>query len=361
MGFTNSKLVTYTKISPNKDSPRNHIIDTITIHCYVGQVTAESGCNARHFVNYDYNNGASCNYVVGYDGSIGLCVDEKDRSWCSSSGINDNRAITIEVACEPYEPYKVTDKAMSALINLVTDICKRNNIKKLKWSTNKYERINHTNGCNMTVHRDFANKSCPGEYLYNKHTYIALEVNKKLKKTKSKVPDIAKPYLEKGSEGIEVAYLQQDLNYLGFKDAKGNKLDTDGIFGAGTEHALKVFQKKYGLTIDGEYGNNSYNKMKQVCVEPKVAEPKIVEVKKKVPTIAKPYLEQGNSNTQVKYLQQDLNYLGFKDNNNKALVVDGIFGAATAQALKKFQKKYKLTIDAEYGNASYEKMKKACK
>ena len=101
--------------------------------------------------------------------------------------------------------------------------------------------------------------------------------------------------------------------------------------------------------------------MKQVCVEPKVAEPKIVEVKKKVPTIAKPYLEQGNSNTQVKHLQQDLNYLGFKDNNNKALVVDGIFGAATAQALKKFQKKYKLTVDAEYGKASYEKMKKACK
>ena len=66
---------------------------------------------------------------------------------------------------------------------MIIGYCKRNNIKKLKWSTNKYERINHTNGCNMTVHRDFANKSCPGEYLYNKHTYIALEVNKKLKKT----------------------------------------------------------------------------------------------------------------------------------------------------------------------------------
>lgn len=65
-------------------------------------------------------------------------------------------------------------------LNLVTDICKRNGIKKLVWSTNKTERINHLNGCNMTVHRDYANKSCPGEYLYSRHGQIAAEVNKRL-------------------------------------------------------------------------------------------------------------------------------------------------------------------------------------
>ena len=101
--------------------------------------------------------------------------------------------------------------------------------------------------------------------------------------------------------------------------------------------------------------------MKQVFVISKIKKPTTTVVKKKAPAIAKPYLEQGYSNTQVKYLQQDLNYLGFKDDNNKALVVDGIFGVATAQALKKFQRKYKLAVDAEYGNASYAKMKKACK
>lgn len=178
--MSNSNLVTYTKISPNKNSPRNHKIDTVTIHCYVGQVTAKQGCNGSRFVNYNPTSGASCNYVVGYDGSIGLCVDEADRSWCSSNSTNDNRSITIEVASETTAPYKVTDKALEALINLCTDICRRNNIKKLVWSTNKTERVNHRNGCNMTVHRDFANKSCPGEYLYNKHSYIACEVNKKL-------------------------------------------------------------------------------------------------------------------------------------------------------------------------------------
>lgn len=180
MVYTNSSLVTYTKISPNRTSPRNHKIDTITIHCYVGQVTAQRGCNGSGFVTYNPITGSSCNYVVGYDGSIGLCVPESDRSWCTSNSSNDHRAITIEVACETTHPYTVTDKAMAALINLCADICKRNDIEKLVWSTNKNERVNHLNGCNMTVHRDYKNKACPGQYLYERHGYIANEVNKKL-------------------------------------------------------------------------------------------------------------------------------------------------------------------------------------
>lgn len=178
--MSNSSLVTYTKLSPNCNKPRNHAIDTITIHCFVGQVTAERGCNARGFVNYNPVSGSSCNYVVGYDGSIGLCVDEANRSWCSSNKANDHRAVTIEVASESTHPYAVTDTAYEALIKLVADICKRNNIKKLVWSTSKDERVNHKNGCNMTVHRDFSSKSCPGDYLYNKHGDIANRVNKLL-------------------------------------------------------------------------------------------------------------------------------------------------------------------------------------
>lgn len=177
--MSNSKLVTYTKISPNKTSPRNHSIDTITIHCFVGQVTAKSGCNAKHFVNYDPRNGASCNYVIGHDGSIGLCVDEGDRSWCSSSKDNDHRAITIEVASDTKPPYAITDKAMNALIELVTDICKRNKIKELKWKGDK-SLIGQVSKQNMTVHRWFAAKDCPGDYLYNRHSEIAEKVNAKL-------------------------------------------------------------------------------------------------------------------------------------------------------------------------------------
>lgn len=176
MAYTNSPLVSYTKISPNRTKNRNHAIDTITIHCVVGQCSVQTLGN----IFAPTSRGASSNYGVGYDGKIGMYVEEKDRSWCSSSSVNDNRAVTIEVASDTSEPYVVNQKAYASLLNLVTDICKRNGIKKLIWSKNKNERVNHLNGCNMTVHRDYANKSCPGTYLYNKHGEIAAEVNKRL-------------------------------------------------------------------------------------------------------------------------------------------------------------------------------------
>lgn len=174
--MSNSKLVSYTKISPNRTSPRTHKIDTITIHCVVGQCSVETLGN----VFAPTSRQASSNYGIGYDGKIGMYVEEKDRSWCSSNAANDHRAITIEVASDTKSPYAVNDKAYAALLDLVEDICRRNGIKKLVWSTNKSDRVNHKNGCNMTVHRDYANKSCPGDYLYNRHGAIAAEVNKRL-------------------------------------------------------------------------------------------------------------------------------------------------------------------------------------
>jgi len=173
--MSNSSLVTYTNIT-SKSNPRNHVIDTITIHCFVGQVTAKEGCD--FFCNTTRR--CSVNYVVGRDGTIGLNVKEENRAWTTGSAENDHRAVTIEVASNTVEPYDVTDKAYNALINLVTDICQRNGINKLVWSTNKNDRVKHLNGCNMTVHRDYENKSCPGTYLYGKHGEIATLVNSKL-------------------------------------------------------------------------------------------------------------------------------------------------------------------------------------
>lgn len=176
MSYTNSKLVSYTKISPNRNINRNHKIDTVSIHCVVGQCSVETLGSIFASASKE----ASSNYGIGYDGRIGMYVEEKDRSWCSSSASNDNRAITIEVASDTYHPYRVNDAAYKSLIKLLVDICKRNGIKRLVWSTNKSERMNHLNGCNMTVHRDYANKSCPGDYLYNLHGQIAKEVNAQL-------------------------------------------------------------------------------------------------------------------------------------------------------------------------------------
>lgn len=190
MGFTNSSLATVRMISPNRTPNRNHTIDTITIHCFVGQVTAKRGCE----VFQPSSKGASCNYVVGYDGSIGLCVEEKNRSWCTGgydkngnpirvNGIsgksNDYQAVTIEVASDSTHPYTITDKAMAALIELCADICRRNGIKKLLWKGDK-KLVGKVDQQNLTVHRWFANKACPGDYIYERLGDIAAKVNVKL-------------------------------------------------------------------------------------------------------------------------------------------------------------------------------------
>lgn len=175
MSYTNSKLINYIRLSPNHSGQRNHSIDTVSIHCVVGQLSVEALGN----IFSESSCQASSNYGIGYDGKIGLYVEEKNRSWCTSSASNDNRAITIEVASDTHHPYKVNDEAYKSLIKLLVDICKRNNIKELKWKADK-NLIGQVEKQNMTVHRWFANKACPGDYLYNLHGQIANEVNKQL-------------------------------------------------------------------------------------------------------------------------------------------------------------------------------------
>ena len=175
MAYSNSPLVTYTNLTKNRTSPRNHAIDTITIHCYVGQVTAKQGCD--YFATTTRQ--CSANYVVGTDGSIGLSVEEKNRAWTSSSKSNDNRAITIEVASDKTHPYKITQKAYASLINLLVDICQRNDIKELKWQGDK-NLIGQIDKQNITAHRWFANTACPGDYIFNSLGQIANEVNERL-------------------------------------------------------------------------------------------------------------------------------------------------------------------------------------
>lgn len=178
--MSNSSLVNYTRISPNKTSPRNHKIDTITIHHMAGNLSVET-CGS---VFATPGRGASSNYGIGSDGRIGLYVDEGDRSWCSSSSSNDNRAITIEVANDGGAPdWHISDKAIKSLIKLCADICKRNNIKKLIWKGDK-SLVGQVSKQNMTVHQWFAATACPGPYLYSLHPYIAQEVNKLLQPVK---------------------------------------------------------------------------------------------------------------------------------------------------------------------------------
>ena len=190
MSYTNSQLVDYISISPNKNSPRNHAIDRITPHCYVGQASVESMaswlCNAQAE--------ASANYGIGNDGRVVLLVEEKDRSWCSSSSSNDNRAVTIECASDSYDPYAINTAVYNKLIKLMVDICQRNGKKKLLWLGDKNKTLSYEPKADemiITVHRWFANKACPGDYIYNRLGKIASEVTNTLKN--KKVTQTAEP------------------------------------------------------------------------------------------------------------------------------------------------------------------------
>lgn len=178
MAYTNSSLVKYTDLSPNHSGQRTHSIDRITPHCVVGQLTAEGICAC-----FPKGREASCNYAIGKDGKIALCVEEKNRSWCSSSPENDQRAITIECASDSTAPYALNTAVYNALIELCVDICKRNGKNKLLWLEDKTKTLNYVPKSGetvLTVHRWFAAKSCPGDWMYSRMGNLAKAVTERL-------------------------------------------------------------------------------------------------------------------------------------------------------------------------------------
>ena len=175
MAYTNSSLVVYTKLSPNHSGQRIHSIDRITPHCVVGQCTAEG--LGEWFMNKGIQ--ASSNYGIDKDGRVALYVEEKNRSWCSSSNANDQRAVTIECASDTTEPYAFREVVYQTLIKLCIDICKRNGKSKLLWLGDKDKTLNYTPKSDemiLTVHRWFANKSCPGNWMYSRMGDLASKV-----------------------------------------------------------------------------------------------------------------------------------------------------------------------------------------
>ena len=175
MAYTNSSLVSYTKLSPNHSGQRTHSIDRITPHCVVGQCSVET----LGSIFLPTSRQASCNYGIGVDGRVGMYVEEKNRSWCSSSSANDQRAVTIECASDTTEPYAFKDVVYNRLVELCTDICKRNGKTKLLWLGDKTKTLNYSPASDemvLTVHRWFANKSCPGNWMYARMGDLASKV-----------------------------------------------------------------------------------------------------------------------------------------------------------------------------------------
>lgn len=230
--MSNSSLVSYTKLSPNHSGKRTHNIDRITPHCVVGQLSAESICGC--FVSASRQ--ASCNYGIGTDGRISLCVEEQNRSWCSSSNANDQRAVTIECASDKSAPYAMNNNVYASLINLCVDICKRNGKKKLLWFGDKERTLNYSPKSDemvLTVHRWFANKSCPGDWLYGRLGDLAAQVTSMLGGTSS---------TDEGnypSVPFTVRVLIDDLNYRSEPSMDGT---VNGQTGKGTFTIIEEFE-----------------------------------------------------------------------------------------------------------------------
>ena len=270
--IADSNLVSVVIPSPNHSGQRIYPLTRVSVHCVVGQVYASSLGNMFASAGYE----ASSNYGVGFDGEIWQFLPESYRSWCTSSYDNDNRAITIEVASDTFEPYKVTAAAYNALIKLLVDICKRNGKKRLLWFGDKTKSLNYSPKSDelvMTVHRWFANKACPGDFLYNLHPQIAAEVTKQLGGTtvstttttkKTETATLTFNYLAmSGYNNVpaQVKMLQRLLRDIQYKGKDGKELTINSKFDANTDYAVRAFQKKNGLTADGVVGPATWKKL----------------------------------------------------------------------------------------------------
>lgn len=252
--MSNSSLVDYTKLSPNHSGQRTHSIDRITPHCVVGQ------CSVETLGSIFMTNGASCNYGIGTDGRVLLCVEEKNRSWCSSSNSNDQRAVTIECASDTYDPYAMNSKVYNTLVKLCTDICKRNGKKKLLWFGSESKTLNYSPKSDemvITVHRWFANKSCPGDWLYSRLGDLASKVTKNLGSTTNLESEENTMEAKLNDKNNFVWVIKKDLILLKKLGVITQGVDDNYMFGKGTLEAIKQVQKKAGIKVDGICGTET--------------------------------------------------------------------------------------------------------
>ena len=232
--FTNSPLVSYTKLVKNHSGQRTQPITKITVHHMAGNLSLETCGNL-----FNGSRQASSNYAIDSKGNIALYVEEKNRAWTSSSAWNDQRAITIEVANNTLAPnWTISKEAYESLINLIVDICKRNNIKELVFTGDK-------NG-SYTWHCMYAATACPGPYLKQKTPEIVKEVNNRLKgveeyqpaKTEEKIPQISEEIytVKKGDTLSKIAKI---YNTTYQKIAKDNNIKNPNLIYPGQKLIIR--------------------------------------------------------------------------------------------------------------------------
>lgn len=234
MAFTNSPLVSYTKLVKNHSGQRTQPITKITVHHMAGNLSLETCAKL-----FNGTRQASSNYAIDSEGKIALYVEEKNRAWTSSSAWNDQRAVTIEVANNTLAPnWTISSKAYDSLLNLIVDICKRNDIKELEFTGDK-------NG-SYTWHCFYAATACPGPFLKQKTTEIVKEVNNRLKAGElyqpavepEKVPEISEEiYTVKKGDTLSKIAKMYGTTYQ--KIAKDNNIKNPNLIITGQKLVIK--------------------------------------------------------------------------------------------------------------------------
>ena len=146
--------------------------------------------------------------------------------------------------------------------------------------------------------------------------------------------------IQRGSTGPDVALVQTWLNGLRDTCTWYHELTTDGRFGTKSVNAVKEFQLKNDMNVDGKVGANTWNVLyarytaKHGLIVPY---PGIV-------------LRSGSVGGCVRLVQQKLNAEG------ERLTTDGKFGASTVAAVKRYQTRHSLTSDGSVGKDTWEKM-----
>lgn len=226
--MSNSSLVNYTKLVKNYTAMGGKVNRKITIHHMAGNLSIETCANV-----FNGNRQASSNYGIGSDGRIGLYVEEHNCAWTSSSSWNDSQAVTIEVANDSLAPtWSISAKAMTSLINLCVDICKRNGIPKLVYTGDKKGTL--------TLHRFYANTCCPGPYIESKISYICNEVNRRL-----------------SGGSVQTPSTGESKNLYRVRKSWGDAKSQLGAFGV-LENAKAMVNKNPGYKVFDHNGNVVY-------------------------------------------------------------------------------------------------------
>ena len=167
--------------------------------------------------------------------------------------------------------------------------------------------------------------------------------------------------LQQGSRGAAVFTLQRQLNRITKDYPFLGKLTVDGVFGSRMAATVRAFQKQFNLTADGVVGRQTWYKISYIYVSVKDLAELTSEGETSTGTLSNgtwngTVLSTGASGSAVEQVQFWLNTLAQYDSAIPAVTVDGVYGTATANAVRAFQRKYGLTVDGIVGQTTWKEL-----